>query len=112
MSTAYSTVSQIALPDVDTMALMLCPSALSVPTLMGYLHALNALLQAPTTMRRVDVVLVATSNDASSGQRRRCSTVTIDIDMMALMLCPSALSVPTLMGYLHAYNAFCGRHTR
>ena len=97
--------SSTATIDIDIMALMLCPSALSVPTLMGYLHAYNALLQATHTMRRVDVVLVATSNDASSGQRRRCSTVTIDIDMMALMLCPSALSVPTFIGYLHAYNA-------
>ena len=87
------------------MALMQCPSALSAPTLMGYLHAYNAILQAPQTMRRVDVVLAATSNDASSGLRRCSSTATIDIDMMALMLCPSALSVPTLMGYLHAYNA-------
>ena len=90
---------------IDIMALMLRPSALSVPTLMGYLHAYNAILRAPHTMRRVDVVLAATPNDASSGLRRRSSTATIDIDIMALMLCPSALSVPTSMGHLHAYNA-------
>ena len=72
--------------DIDMMALMLCPSALSVPTLMGYLHAYNAILWSPHTKRRVDVVLAATSNHASSGLRRRCSTATIDIDMMALML--------------------------
>ena len=87
------------------MALMLCPSALSVPTLIGYLHAYKAILQPPHMMRRVDVVLAATSYDALSGLRRRCSTATIDIDIMALMLCPSALSVPTLIGYLHAYKA-------
>ena len=89
----------------ESMALMQCPSALSVPTLMGHLHAYNAILRSTHTMRRVDVVLAATPNLASSGQRRRCSTVAIDIDIMALMQCPSALSVPTLMGHLHAYNA-------
>ena len=51
------------------------------------------------------MVLAATPNHASSGQRRACSTATIDIDIMALMLCPSVLSAPTLMGYLYAYNA-------
>ena len=91
--------------DNDIITLMLCPSALSVPTLMGYLHAYKTILQAPHTMRRVDVVLAATPNLASSGRLRRCSTATIDIDIMALMLCPSALSAPTLMGYLYAYNA-------
>ena len=91
--------------DNDSMALMLCPSALSVPTLMGYLYAYNAILQPPHTMRRVDVVLAATQNQHSSGQIRRCSTATIDNDSMALMLCPSAQSVPTLRGYLYAYNA-------
>ena len=35
-------------------------------------------------------------NCASSGQRRACSTSTIENDSMALMQCPSALSVPTL----------------
>ena len=54
--------------DSESMALMPCPSALSAPTLMGYLYAYNAILQAPTTMRRVDVVLVATQKQASSGQ--------------------------------------------
>ena len=52
---------------VDIMALMLCPSALSAPTLMGYFYAYNAILQAPHTMRRVDVVLAATPNQPSSG---------------------------------------------
>ena len=87
------------------MALMLCPSVLSAPTLMGYFYAYNAILRAPTTMRRVDVVLAATPNLASSGLTRACSISTIDNDSMALMLCPSVLSAPTLMGYLHAYNA-------
>ena len=48
--------------DNDIMALMLCPSALSAPTLMGHFYAYNAILQAPHTMRRVDVVLAATPN--------------------------------------------------
>ena len=78
--------------DNDIMVLMLCLSALSAPTIMGYLHAYNSILQAPTTMRRIDVVLAATPNLASSGLIRRCSTATIDNDIMALMLCPSALS--------------------
>ena len=91
--------------DDDIMALMLCPSALSAPTLMGYLYAYNSILRAPTTMRRVDVVLAATPNLASSGLIRSCSNATIEIDIMALMLCPSALSAPTLMGYFYAYNA-------
>ena len=90
---------------IDIMALMLCPSALSAPTLMGYLHAYNSILRAPTTMRRVDVVLAATPNLASSGLRRACSTSIIAIDIMALMLCLSALSAPTLMGYFFALNA-------
>ena len=77
--------------DVHMMALMLCPSALSAPTSMGYLYAYNAILQSPHTMRRVDVVLAATPNLASSGLIRRFSTATIDVHMMALMLCPSAL---------------------
>ena len=89
----------------DIMALMLCPSTLSAPTLMGYLYAYNSILRAPTTMRRVDVVLVATLNLASSGLRRACSTATIDSDRMALMQCPSVPSAPTLMGYLYAYNS-------
>ena len=91
--------------DNDRMALMLCPSALSAPTLMGYFHAYNSILRAPTTMRRVEVVLAATPKLASSGLRRRCSTSIIAIDIMASMPCPSALSAPTLMGYLHAYNS-------
>ena len=71
--------------DIDIMALMLCPSALSVPTLIGYLHAYKAILQAPHTMRRVDVVLAATSNDASSGHKRVCSTATIENDCSVLI---------------------------
>ena len=91
--------------DNDIMALMIRPSALSAPTLTGFFYAYNAVLQPPTTMRRVDVVLAATPNLASSGLRRRCSHFTIDNDSMALMLCPSALFAPTLMGYWYAYNA-------
>ena len=88
--------------DNDSIALMQCPSALSTPTLMVYLYVYNAILQPPHTLRRVDVVLAATPNLASSELRRRCSISPIDNDIIALMLCPSALSVPTLMGHLHA----------
>ena len=84
---------------------MQCPSLLSAPTLMGHYYSLNAMLQLPHTMRRVDVVLAATPNQPSSGLIRRCSTTTIDKDIITLMLCPSALPAPTLMGYLYAYNA-------
>ena len=58
--------------DNDSMALMLCPSALSAPTLMGHFYAYSAILRSPHTMRRVDVVLVASPNQASFGQRRVC----------------------------------------
>jgi hypothetical protein len=51
------------------------------------------------------VVLAAAPNQASSAQRRACSTSTITNDRIALMRCPSVLSAPTLMGRLHAYNA-------
>ena len=54
--------------DNEGMALMLCPSALCTPTLMGYLYAYKSILQAPRTMRRVDVALAATLNYVSSGQ--------------------------------------------
>ena len=91
--------------EFESMALMLRPSVLSAPTLMGHLYAYNVILQAPHTMRRVDVVLAASPNLASSEHCRACSTSTNAIESMALMLCPSALSAPTLMGYLHAYNA-------
>ena len=90
---------------IDIMALMLCPSVLSAPTLMGYFYACNAILQPPHMMRRVDVVLAATPNHASSGLRRHCSTLSIVIDIMALMLCPSVLSAPTLMGHFYSINA-------
>ena len=68
--------------------------------MMGHFYSLNAILQPPHTMRRVNVVLATTPNQASSGQRRACSTATIDNDRMVLMLCPSALSVITLMGMI------------
>ena len=88
--------------DNESMALMVCPSALYVPTLIGHLHAYNAILRSTHTMRRVDVVLAATQNHASSGLIRRSSTSPITIDITALMLCPSALSAPTLMGHFYA----------
>ena len=91
--------------DNDRMALMLCPSALSAPTLMGYFYAYNATLQAPHTMRRVDVVLAATPNQHSSGQSRGCSTSKIDNEAMALMQCPSVLSAPTLLGHFYSLKA-------
>ena len=49
------------------------------------------------------MVLAATPNLVSSGLIRRSSTATIDIDIMALMLCPSPLSVPTLMGHFFSW---------
>ena len=85
--------------DIDHIALMQCPSVLSAPTLMGYFYSLNAILQPPHTTRRQDVVVAATLNQTSSGHRRACTTSPMAIDMMALMLCPSILSAPTLMGY-------------
>ena len=91
--------------DNDVMALMQRPSLLSAPTSMGYFHAYNAILRAPHTMSRVDVVLVATPNQHSSGLIRRCSTAIIDNGITALVLYPFALSAPTLMGYLYAYNS-------
>ena len=91
--------------DNDIMALMQCPSVLSAPTLMGCLCAYNSILQPPTTMRMVDVVLAATPNQHSSGQIRRCSTSTIDNESMALMQCPSVLSAPTLMCHFYIQNA-------
>ena len=87
------------------MSLMQCPSALSAPTLMGHFYVFNAILQPPHTIRRWYVVLAATPNQASSGQRRRCSTATIENDRIALMLCPSVLSAPTLMCHYHILNA-------
>ena len=81
------------------------PQILSEPIFKGHFYTLNALLHLPHTMTRVDVVLAVTPNLASSGLLRRCSTSTIDNDSMALMLCPSAVSAPTLMGYFYAYNA-------
>ncbi len=86
----------------DIMALMLCPCVLSAPTLMGHFYTLKAILQPPHTMRRVEVVLAATPNLASSGQRLAYSTSTIEIDVMALMQCPSVLSAPTLMGHIYS----------
>ena len=85
--------------------LMLCPSVLSTPILRGYFYAYNAILHPPHTMRRVDVVLVATSNHASSGLIRRCSTSSIEFESMALMQCPFVLSGPTLRGHFYACKA-------
>ena len=51
------------------------------------------------------MVLAATPNQASSGQRQACSASTIENESMALMQCPSALSAPTLMGYFYTLNA-------
>ena len=51
------------------------------------------------------MVLAATPNQHSSGQRQACSTSTIENESMALMQCPSVLSAPTLMGHFHTLNA-------
>ncbi len=89
----------------ESMALMQCPSVLSAPTLMDHFYTLKAILQPPHTTRRQDVVLAATPNQKSSGQRRGCSTSTIDNESMALMQCPSVLSAPTLMGHFYTLKA-------
>ena len=91
--------------DNDRMALMLCPSVLSAPTLMGHFHAYNAILQAIHTMRRQDMELAATPNLASSGQRQGCSIVATENDPMALMLCLFSISTLTLMGHYYSLNA-------
>ena len=39
-----------------------------------------------------------------SGLRRACSTSPIEIHGMALMPCPSLLSVPTLVGHFYSLN--------
>ena len=96
----------------DIITLMLCPAAISAPTLMRHFYAYNAILRAPHTMRRVDVMPAATPNQASSGRLRGCTTSTINNDIITLMLCPSALSAPNLMGYFYAYNAILrAQHT-
>ena len=51
------------------------------------------------------MVLAATPTQASSGQRRACSTSTIEIDRMALMQRSFVLSAPTLIGHFHACYA-------
>jgi hypothetical protein len=61
--------------DNDRIALMLCPSVLFAPTLMGHYYTLNALFQPPHTIMRRDMVLPALPNQASSGRVRSCSIV-------------------------------------
>ena len=51
------------------------------------------------------MVLAAIPNQHSSGLRLDCIITTIVIDRMALMLHPSVLSAPTLMGHFYVYNA-------
>ena len=89
----------------ESMALMQCPSVLSAPTLMCHFYTLNTILQPPHTMRRSDVVLAATPNLASWGQRWACSTATIKDHCIALMQCPFALYAPTLMCLFYSINA-------
>ena len=80
---------------------------------VSHYYSVNAILPAQHTSEWYYVVLAATPKQASSGLILRCSTSIIDNDRMALMLCPSALSAPTLMGYLHAYNAISwASHTK
>ena len=57
------------------------------------------------------MVLAATPNQHSSGQRRACSTSTIDNESMALMQCPSVLSAPTLMGHFYASKCYIAAAT-
>ena len=76
---------------IESMALMPCPSVLSAPTLMGQFYTSKAILQPPHTIKRVDVVLAATPNQASSGQRRGYSTSSIENESMVLMQCPLLL---------------------
>ena len=91
--------------DNESMTLMQCPSILSAPIVMCHFYAYNAILQPPHTMRRSDVVLAATPNQASSGLRRCCSSSTIVKESMALIQCPSVLSAPTLMGHFYSLKA-------
>ena len=56
-------------------------------------------------MRRVDVVLAATANRASSGHRRVFSDSNIDNEGMVLMPCPFVLTAPTLMGHFYTLKA-------
>ena len=91
--------------EIETMALMQCPSVLSAPTLMSHFYAYNAILKVLHTIKKENGVLAVNTNQSSSGQRRACSTSTIDIESMALMQCPSSLSTPTLMGHFYASNA-------
>ena len=51
------------------------------------------------------MVLAATSNHASSGQRRACSTSTIENESMALMQYPFVLLSPTLMVHFYTLKA-------
>ena len=92
--------------DEESMALMQCPSGLSAPTLMGHFYSLKATLQPPHLSWRSDVVLAATPNQASSGQRRGyVATSSIDKESMPLIQCPSVLSAPTLMGHFCSLKA-------
>ncbi len=50
------------------------------------------------------MVLAATPNRASSGQRHACGTSFIDNESMALMQCPSVLSSATLFVYYYILN--------
>ena len=49
-------------------AFMLRASLLFAPTLLGHFFTLNAMLQVLQTIRRLDVAVAATPNQASSGQ--------------------------------------------
>ena len=57
------------------------------------------------------MVLEATPNQHSSGQRRACSSSSIDNESMALMPCHSVLSAPTLMGHFYSLKAIIAAAT-
>ena len=91
--------------EIESITLMQCLSVLSVATLLGHFYSLNDILQPPHTMTWVDVEVAATPNYVSSGRLRSCSTSPIEIDIIALMQCPSVLSAPTLMGHFYSLYA-------
>ena len=91
--------------DNESMALMQWPSVLSAPTSMCHFYTSKAILHPPHTTRRYEVVLAATQKQPTPGQRRGCSTSTIDNESMALMQWPSALSAPTSMCHFYTSKA-------
>ena len=99
--------------EIESMALMQCPSVLSAPTLMGHFYSLKLYCSRHTRLGGKMWCWRPPQINTSSGQRRACSTSTIEIESMALMQCPSVLSAPTCNGpFLLSQKLYCSRHTR